>query len=321
MGKAPDTERQEHLSASCPPLSLPRSLPLEGRSVNTLTGEISPGDPVPPLGLSNAHIGKQPTLTVAFEGRLFVLRNPSAEGRSIPPGERGDIVEFSRQSRKRLMQLFASIDESAVRSTAVFLTLTYHLDWPDSPGGCRAQLRLFLKAFQFKFPQTAQIWRLEFQQRGAPHYHILAVGVSFVDKDWVTATWGRIAHGTSIYHGLMATNTVQIDNWYHACAYVSKEIAKVKQQSWGEKVGRYWGVEGRQYLPIHVDDITLTKSQFSRLKELLLSRMPARSINKWIAHGPNGCWSMVPGSESLRMLAWAISQDGPASQYVREPIE
>ncbi len=321
MESGQDTGKGNHLTAAPPSGSLPRSVPLEGRSVNPSTGEISERDPRPPLGLSNSHIANLPSLTVAFDGRLFVLRNPSADGRTIPPGERGDIVEFSAQSRKRLMQLFASIDESAVRSTSVFLTLTYHLDWPDCPQGCRRQLQNFLKQFQAKFPHTAQIWRLEFQQRGAPHYHILAVGVPFVDKDWVTSTWGRIAHGTSEYHGLMATNTVQIDNWYHACAYVSKEVAKVRQQCWGEKVGRYWGVEGRQYLPIHLDEIPLTPSQFSRLKELVLSRMPAKAVNKWIANGPNGCWSMVPGDEALRMLAWAISDDGPASQYVREPSE
>lgn len=321
MREGQDTGKGEPLAAFSPPLPLLRILPLDARSVNSTTGEISERDPSPPLGLSNSHIATPPTLTVAFDGRLFVLRNPSADGKTIPPGERGDIVEFSAQSRKRLMQLFASIDESAVRSTSVFLTLTYHLDWPSTPDGCRQQLQAFLKAFQRKFPQTAQIWRLEFQQRGAPHYHILAVGLPFVDKDWITSTWGRIAHGTSIYHGLMATNVVQIDNWYHACAYVSKEVAKVRQQSWGEKVGRYWGVEGRKYLPIHLDEIPLTPSQFSRLKDLVLSRMPAKAVSKWIVNGPNGCWSMIPGDEALRMLAWAISDDGPASQYVREPVE
>lgn len=304
------------------PLALaPRIIPHDLRSVNRDTGEIGPADPRSPLGLSNAHIGPSALVRIAFDGRLFALSNPNPDARVIPRGERAEITEFSRQSRKRLMQLFASVAETAVRDSAVFIGLTYHRDWPDTPAGCRAQLRAFLKSLRRKYPETAVIWRLEFQRRGAPHYHLLVVGTSFVDSELVTTWWGDIAHGESEYHGRMATNTQQIKTWYHACAYVSKEIAKVSQSKWGEKNGRYWGVEGRSFLPAVVDEIPLTLSQFSRLKAMVMSRMPAERINRWLRNGPGGCWSMIPGEEGLRMVAWALSCDEPAELYERQPCE
>jgi hypothetical protein len=321
VGMSLDKGKGVNLSAAAFRPLLGTILPLQGRFVNTLTGEIGPADPRTTLGLSNAHNGPSALVKIAFDGRLFALTNPNPDGRLIPRGERGEITEFSRQSRKRLMQLFASVAESAVRESAVFIGLTYHRDWPATPAGCRAQLRAFLKSLRRQYPNTAVIWRLEFQRRGAPHYHLLVVGTPFVDSELVTTWWGDIAHGESEYHGRMATNTQQIKTWYHACAYVSKEIAKVSQSKWGEKNGRYWGVEGRQFLPAEVDEIPLTLPQFSRLKEIVMSRMPAEHVNHWLRNCPVGCWSMIPGEEGLRMLAWALSCNEPADLYQRQPSD
>lgn len=269
----------------------------------------------PPLSLSNAHIREQPSLTIALEGRLLVLRNPSDGSVPPPPGDRGNITEFSRQSRKRLMQLFAGVAQSAVRERSIFLTLTYHLDWDSEPGVWKSQLRLFIDGLLGLRPEAAVIWRLEFQNRGAPHWHLLVVNVSYLDQEWVSETWGRIAHGTSEYHGQFSTSVVHVASWYQACAYVSKEMGKVSQARANVQVGRYWGCENRKNLPRELSQFSLNPDQFARLRQLVLSRIPDVALSKWVKRGAGGLWSMIPGEQGLRMLAWALACDEPASSY------
>lgn len=285
-----------------------------GDGVNTRTGEIWQEAPQR-LGLSNAHICTPSRLTYAPAGRLCVLGTTAEEDVTRPGGQRAEISVFSRQSRKRLMQLFASLDEEAVAHRCVFVTLTYHRRWPKTPEGWQEHLRCFLQRFLRKYPECAVIWRLEFQLRGAPHFHLLALNRRRIDKDWLTLTWGDIAHQGSEYRGEHATKVERPRNWRQACSYVSKYMAKPSTTALPPRTGRFWGVRNRDRLPSAVETVQLSQTTWDRMKALLIAKIGADKLSLWVRMTGAGIWTMQSAGETFHMLAYASQEDLPLADY------
>ena len=84
--------------------------------------------------------------------------------------KRGKIGGFSAKARGRMMELCAKIRDDAV---ALFVTLTYPSDWPGDPARWKRDLDAFGKWICRFAPGVGAIWKLEPQQRGAPHFHLL----------------------------------------------------------------------------------------------------------------------------------------------------
>ena len=83
--------------------------------------------PPPPLGLSKAHIpARQRRGSVTcYRGASLIqvrLRGDVAAGNTSGCGPRGEIVEFTPASRRRMLELLAKVEQSAV---PIFVTLTY----------------------------------------------------------------------------------------------------------------------------------------------------------------------------------------------------
>lgn len=160
-------------------------------------------------------------------------------------GARGEIIGFSAASRKRLIELI-----NLWRNTEdmVFVTLTYHNEWSDDWRDWKRQLDTFIKRLKYHYPNARGIWRLEFQKRGAPHFHLLVAGmpdlIQGIIKD-VTEWWGELAHKTSEYKGIYATKVERIVNRKQAGYYVTKYVAKLEDNQQDEKPsGRVWGKFG-----------------------------------------------------------------------------
>ena len=155
------------------------------------------------LGLSNAHISRKPgrkpgphMARVWENGRLLQVRSPEPQaGRA---GVRGGVEGFSPASRRRLLYLLASIDRSKV-AVPIFVTLTYPGEEWERFGGRKEEVKRHLDTFHhwlsYHYPAAVVIWRLEFQKRGAPHFHLLVFGVEFIDCLWWptsgTRWWAR----------------------------------------------------------------------------------------------------------------------------------
>jgi hypothetical protein len=69
-----------------------------------------------------------PTLTVALGGQFAALKGEGYPG-GRGGGVRGEVRGFSRESRKRLIDLIHQVDRSMVRPP-LFVTLTYPREWP-----------------------------------------------------------------------------------------------------------------------------------------------------------------------------------------------
>lgn len=122
------------------------------------------------------------------------------------PRQSGDIRTFTRGARSRLLRTCASIPAEHVASGLLFRTLTYGREygawdgeappvWAQDPKRWKRDLDAFGKRVRRKFPRAGCVWKLEPQQRGAPHFHLLAVGMSELAGYWLSDAWHEAVYG------------------------------------------------------------------------------------------------------------------------------
>lgn len=138
-----------------------------------------------------------PSIRVQVQGsRISVKHNANyvyREQEEKPTGKRGKITEFSKKSRRSLLDMAASFDivKALIKNMIVFITLTYGQEFPTARESKR-HLDNFKKQLVYKYPQASAIWKLEFQIRGAPHFHFIVFNLPFIDKFELATMWGKI---------------------------------------------------------------------------------------------------------------------------------
>lgn len=163
-----------------------------------------------------------------------VKRTSPTQGR-FGGGPRGEVTALSRGSRRRL-----SLTARNLEGLTHMLTLTYPGEFPTDGRRVKrdwSAMREFLKR-----QHLGGFWFLEFQQRGAPHYHVFLTGG--VDKTAVRAAWGRIISEGHSNVTLARTRIERLRVAHAAGAYASKYAAKMEQKAVPDEylgVGRFWG--------------------------------------------------------------------------------
>lgn len=105
-------------------------------------------------------------------GVIKVIRKSelSNVSRETIRGDRVDITEFSARARAALAFVVAA---TSVEFKSI-LTLTYGNFWPHDMQVSKVHLNAFLTALRVRYGRPLNyVWVIEFQKRGAPHYHIL----------------------------------------------------------------------------------------------------------------------------------------------------
>lgn len=205
--------------------------------------------------------------TVYRKDVIFKVSTPGFK-RGPRSAERGAIKGFSADSAKRLKLL--------IRNTADlwtgFLTLTYPGDsfnyHPSDLNG--PTIKKHINAFcQFlRRKKIAYVWILEFQERGAPHFHFLLSG--FVDKTKVAKQWYSVVGSGDPRHLAAGTRVESVKNPDMVGAYMGSYMSKLDQKTVPAgfvRVGRFWGASR-----------VLTKTLF-RMKGLY--RDVARELRLW----------------------------------------
>ena len=104
--------------------------------------------------------------------------------------KRGKVTEFTFGSRRRLLRVVNSTRRDCL---PVFVTLTYPFDFPERSEQFKRDLDNFIKRLARKFPDVAGVWKLEPQERLAPHYHLLVWGVEFEAlREFVPSAWCEV---------------------------------------------------------------------------------------------------------------------------------
>jgi len=218
----------------------------------------------------------QPIMTLAIGGSVLKLRAAKVPRGPRPDVKRGKVTHFSAQSRGRLLDLLASIKQPALRVMPLFLTLTYPAVFPTAGAEVKRHLDMFLKRIKRELPHAAAIWKLEFQKRGAPHFHILLFGVTFLHADWLAKCWDAVVKSGDKYHMAAGTSIERIKSWRGVMWYASKYVAKVDVGQVTDGCGRFWGVMSREKLPIEIIECALTFQAFYRARRVLKRSMLAR---------------------------------------------
>jgi hypothetical protein len=182
-------------------------------------------------------------------------------GKAPAGGKRGKIKGFSFASRRRLMQTIARIRLDA--PLPMFVTLTYPNKFP-SPNESKKHIDLFRKRLLRTFPDIGYIWKLEPQERGAPHYHMLVYGVPLHDLFMFTVTaWYEIAGGGDNKHLMFHLGAFrgsqpcvqQVRSRQGVMRYASKYLGKTFEVvGWDEVYpGRFWAVVQKENIPFGQD--------------------------------------------------------------------
>ena len=194
-------------------------------------------------------------------------------------GERSDnwqprqpVMEWSDKSRSKMVERLATLDYSPFdipNSLLAFITLTYPSDWlavAPTASHAKTHLHSFRKRFERAFGRPFfAVWKMEFQRRGAPHFHLLAPvpsGVGF--GDWLSHAWADIVNhpdpvqrekhlsaGTGIDRakGINADTAQRISYYFSKHASANKGVKEYQNRppaEWMEagSVGRFWGYWG-----------------------------------------------------------------------------
>ena len=175
-----------------------------------------------------------------------------------PPTPQGDdqrITGFSECSRRRLRRKLYSIRRDA---EGVFLTLTYQHTRP-TPREAKEHFDTFWKRLR-RWMDDADagriscIWKMEPQERGVPHFHLIVYGTRFIPAQKVSRLWHEVTEETDHRHrksGVDVERSVNEDG--KLTAYMGKYMAECYDE-WPSAhgclyTGRWWGVRGRAHLP------------------------------------------------------------------------
>lgn len=225
-------------------------------------------------------------LTFAPEGSLIEY-SPRGIGVPARRGSRGEVAGFSVRSRSRLNKKLAMIKKHLL---PCFVTLTYHEDYPLDFEGYKMDLHYFSNNLLSKFHGCSFIWKLEFQERGAPHYHLMVWGVSESDlRSYIPEMWHKIAGNGSELHlawhkgelGNGNENCVnQIRSWNGVKSYASKYMSKMDDDT--KRGGRIWGSRGSLPLSlIQVFKVSLETALLFRKKIMLERNYQFQRLGFW----------------------------------------
>lgn len=265
------------------------------------------GRPAPAGGLSTAHIGPLPlgpegertfsSASMRLAGRSDVIGD--ARGDAVPGyasfrdggsvvevrpgradlryrqaggGRRGNVQQFTKASRRRLLRRVGSLERAVL---PLFVTLTYPAEWPENPREWKRHLKAFFKRLRRRYCRSSAIWKLEFQVRGAPHFHLLLYGIGgdiTEFREWLSRAWYEVCATGDILHLRAGTNAQEIRSHRGVMNYASKYLGK--PEDYQEGVGRYWGVFGAEFLPL------------APLVTIPLSDTAVFRLNRWLRrHG------------------------------------
>ena len=169
-------------------------------------------------------------------------------------GVRGKVKVFSAASRMRLSRYFGRIPAGV--APPILITLTLPGEYDPDPAVWRRYRKLMADRLVRRYAVYG-FWRLEFQRRGAAHWHFVCWSPrGFICRAWLARNWSSICSGGADH--LAAGSRVEVARSPRGWgSYLIREIGKGNQSScaaaaglYPAGVGRFWGVIGRARLQV-----------------------------------------------------------------------
>jgi len=207
---------------------------------------------------------------------------PLQTNTQVGGGIRSRIQGFTRRSRHSLMRTINRINTAQVGPMG-FLTFTYHENWQERD--VKRDLDLYFKRLRRRFPGLSYVWRLEYQRRGAPHFHVLIFFptnqvLDIEDEALLADHWHQVVDEGNIHHAKHGTKVkIFEDSFEGVRIYTMKYCTKMKE---GGTVtlegytGSYWGKS--QNLPMAaLDELVLDEGEEVEAR---------RQIRNWLRKRP-----------------------------------
>lgn len=228
---------------------------------------------------------------IEAQGSLLSMRVTGFKPRPAPHGhKRGIIRVFSKQSRLRLMRFLARLKTRKIRATFITLTFTEIVSNEEA----KKVFKRFAMRIRRKFQQASCVWRMEFQARGAIHFHLLVFNLPFWKQADLQRVWESCTHEERSIVDIRLVHGAKM-----IMAYVSKYIAKLDERSGitsleddtyqhaprDDLSGRFWGWINKELLPLGqviagvLNDRGTIKSLSSFIWCLLKSDNPYNSLS------------------------------------------
>lgn len=243
---------------------------------------------------------------------------------------------WSRSSRAKMIARLSTLDYTPLMGRVeqpAMVTLTYPGLWEEvAPNGAvvKKHLRAFFERFRRAWGESwCGVWKLEFQRRGAPHFHLLMpiphgvatagkagsrqktpVGDGLKFRAWLSLVWADIVGATGIdrerhelagtavdyAEGAKARDPKKAAQYFakHG-AYSAKEYQHDVPKLWRDSeisVGRFWGY--RNLKPL-VRSVTITAEESIQIARVL-RKLGSRST-RW-----NGVTRKVETIKAVRRV-------------------
>jgi hypothetical protein len=215
--------------------------------------------------------------------------------------QKRQITGWSRKSRARMCRALAEYDYTPIIAgdrIPAMVTFTYPGDWEVvAPSGksVKVHIRNWYRRFEREWGEKAAfIWKLEFQDRGAPHIHLWMApplvpgrsGARF--REWCSATWVSVVNhpdpvhrsrhleagtGVDTLKGIRAHDPKRLAIYFtkHSSpnAEGQKEYQHKVPELWqepGKGPGRFWGAVGLKKATAKVE---ITQDDYLNARRIL----------------------------------------------------
>ena len=221
-----------------------------GTGGGTGAAEVEPISHNGPMACHIGHISPQHqdgSMSIEIWAKHVRIKRPC---HVIParPSLRGKVDGLSPRASRRLRWAIENTpDLTAVG--AHFICLTYPAEWPKDGRTVKRHLDSFGKRARRVGAFFA--WALEYQSRGAPHFHLLARFPENWDvaavREWVASSWFEVVGSGDEKHLHAGTSAEVVSNPECAGWYIAHYLGKEYQKTPPEGVtlpGRMWGMIG-----------------------------------------------------------------------------
>lgn len=223
-------------------------------------------------------------------------------------GKRQRVQWFSKAARRRLA--FTACNTDVVFLTMI--TLTYPNKYETDGVQFHKHLAAFLEWMRRNWEKPSYLWFLEFQKRGAPHFHILITRKrQRGDIQAVALAWYNIVASGDEKHLLAGTRTERIRKADGAKRYAVKYAFKMKQKVPPKDIvytGRFYGysrdVKPKVKYSTEIDETSL---------RILLEKW------EWAPGDDQEMFPVLYGAAKL--LQETIGQENLTTHPIRDTIE
>ncbi len=208
-------------------------------------------DQILPMACHIGHISPKVkndgALTVEIWDKHIRVKRP-CHVRYARPAIRGKVNGLSPRASRRLRWAIENTPD-LIAPGALFICLTYPAEWPRDGRTVKRHLDVFGKRVR-RFGGFFA-WALEYQTRGAPHFHLLARFPDGWDivrvREWVAPSWFEVVASGDEKHLHAGTSAEYVKNAECAGWYISHYLGKEYQKTVPDGVtlpGRMWGMIG-----------------------------------------------------------------------------